>query len=112
VLRRHDPATTWAPRVEAGDLVIDPEAREATRAGEPLLLTQREFDLLLFLAQHPGKAFSREQLMDHVWRFSYYTDTSTVTVHIRRLRAKIERDPDHPKYIETVWGTGYRFAAP
>jgi DNA-binding response OmpR family regulator len=111
VLRRHDPDTALAPRVEVGDLVIDPESREATRAGEPLLLTQREFDLLLFLAQHPGKVFAREQLMDHVWRFSYYTDTSTVTVHIRRLRAKIERDPDQPKYIETVWGTGYRFAA-
>ena len=111
VLRRHDPATALAPPVEIGDLVIDPEAREATRDGEPLLLTQREFDLLLFLAQHPGKAFAREQLMDHVWQFSYYTDTSTVTVHIRRLRAKIERDPDQPKYIETVWGVGYRFAA-
>ncbi len=111
VLRRHDPATALAPRVEIGELVIDPESREATRAGEPLLLTQREFDLLLFLAQHPGKAFTREQLMDHVWRFSYYTDTSTVTVHIRRLRAKIERDPDQPKDIETVWGVGYRFAA-
>jgi DNA-binding response OmpR family regulator len=111
VLRRHDPATALAPPVAIGDLAIDPEARAATRDGEPLLLTQREFDLLLFLAQHPGKAFSREQLMDHVWRFSYYTDTSTVTVHIRRLRAKIERDPDQPKYIETVWGVGYRFAA-
>jgi DNA-binding response OmpR family regulator len=110
VLRRNDPTTTRAPRVEIGDLVIDPESREATRAGEPLLLTQREFDLLLFLAQHPGKAFAREQLMDRVWQFSYYTDTSTVTVHIRRLRAKVERDPDHPKYIETIWGVGYRFA--
>ena len=99
------------PAVKVGDLIIDPESREATRAGEPLLLTQRELDLLLFLALHPGKAFTREQLMDHVWRFSYYTDTSTVTVHIRRLRAKIERDPDQPKYIETVWGVGYRFAA-
>jgi DNA-binding response OmpR family regulator len=111
VLRRNDPTAALAPRVAAGDLAIDPESRVATRAGEPLLLTQREFDLLLFLAQHPGKAFTREQLMDRVWQFSYYTDTSTVTVHIRRLRAKIERDPDQPKYIETVWGTGYRFAA-
>jgi two-component system response regulator ResD len=111
VLRRHDPGTAWAPPVAVGDLVIDPESREATRAGEPLTLTHREFDLLLFLAQHPGKAFTREALMDHVWRFTYYTDTSTVTVHIRRLRAKIERDPEQPKYIETVWGTGYRFTA-
>jgi DNA-binding response OmpR family regulator len=111
VLRRNDPTAALEPRVEIGDLVIDPESREATRSGEPLTLTQREFDLLLFLAQHPGKAFPREQLMDRVWRFSYYTDTSTVTVHIRRLRAKIERDPDQPKYIETVWGVGYRFAA-
>ena len=71
---------------------------------------QREFDLLLFLARHPGQAFTRDQLMDQVWRYSFYTDTSTVTVHIRRLRAKIEGDPAQPRFIETVWGVGYRFA--
>jgi len=109
VLRRHDPATALTPPVEVGDLVIDPEAREATRSGEPLLLTQREFDLLLFLARHPGQVFSRNQLMDTVWQYSFYTDTSTVTVHIRRLRAKVEADPARPEHVQTVWGIGYRF---
>ena len=72
---------------------------------------QREFELLTFLARHPGQAFTREELMERVWRFSFYTDTSTVTVHVRRLRAKLEPDPDAPRLIETVWGVGYRFAA-
>ena len=74
-------------------------------------LTSREFDLLLFLARHAGRAFTREQLMDHVWQYAFYSDTSTVTVHIRRLRAKLEQDPEQPRWIETVWGVGYRFAA-
>ena len=69
------------------------------------------FELLLFLARHPGQAFSRNQLMDHVWRYSVYTDTSTVTVHIRRLRVKLEAAPEQPLWIETMWGVGYRFAA-
>ena len=92
-------------------LVIDPGARRVHVDGEEVLLTQREFDLLAFLAAHPGQAFSREQLMDHVWQFSFYSDTSTVTVHIRRLRAKLERDDAVPQWIQTVWGVGYRFAA-
>ena len=79
-------------------------------ASEPVALTSREFDLLLFLARHPGRAFTREELMDHVWQYAFYTDTSTVTVHIRRLRAKLEPDPEQPRWIETVWGVGYRFA--
>jgi DNA-binding response OmpR family regulator len=77
--------------------------------GDEVELTQREFDLLLFLAQNPGHAFSRDQLMDRVWQFPFYTDTTTVTVHIRRLRAKIEADPSKPRWIQTVWGVGYRF---
>ncbi len=81
-----------------------------TRDGEPVQLTAREFDLLHFLARHPRQAFTREQLMDHVWQYAFYTDTSTVTVHIRRLRAKLETDPETPRWIETVWGVGYRFA--
>jgi two-component system response regulator ResD len=92
-----------------GDLVIEPAARSATVGADPVELTQREFDLLLFLASHPGQAFSRDQLMDRVWRFPFYTDTTTVTVHIRRLRAKIEPDPAQPQWIQTVWGIGYRF---
>ena len=75
------------------------------------MLTQREFDLLVFLARHPGQVFSRDQLMEAVWQYSFYTDTSTVTVHVRRLRAKIEPDPAQPRWIETVWGVGYRFAS-
>ncbi len=79
--------------------------------GESVQLTQREFDLLLFLASHPEQAFTRSQLMDHVWQYSFYSDTSTVTVHIRRLRAKLEADPEQPRWIQTVWGVGYRFTA-
>jgi len=110
VLRRLDTAPdTQAPLV-FGDLVIDPTARRVTVGSEEASLTQREFELLLFLARHPGQAFTRNQLMDLVWRYSFYTDTSTVTVHIRRLRAKIEPDPARPRYIDTVWGVGYRFS--
>ncbi len=110
VLRRLDTAPELEPPMQFDGLWIDPAARRATRDGEELALTQREFDLLMFLARHPGQAFTRNQLMDLVWQYSFYTDTSTVTVHIRRLRAKIEPDPGVPRFIETVWGVGYRFA--
>jgi two-component system, OmpR family, response regulator ResD len=93
-----------------GEIRIDPTSRQVTVSGEPVVLTQREFDLLLFMARHPHRVFSRNQLMDAVWQYSFYTDTSTVTVHIRRLRSKLERDPGHPRHLETVWGVGYRFA--
>ena len=110
VLRR----LATSPGVQApmrfGDLVIDTTARRVTLAGAEISLTQREFELLEFLARHPGQAFTRNQLMDLVWRYSFYTDTSTVTVHIRRLRTKIEPDPALPRHIETVWGVGYRFS--
>ncbi len=110
VLRRVErPAERCEPLV-AGDIRIDLAARRVTVEGEPVVLTQREFDLLLFMARHPHQAFSRNQLMDAVWQYSFYTDTSTVTVHIRRLRTKLERDPGHPRHLETVWGIGYRFA--
>ncbi len=110
VLRRVNTVGDGEPALEFGDLRIDPASRHVHRAGEPVTLTAREFDLLLFLARHPGRAFTREELMDHVWQYAFYTDTSTVTVHIRRLRAKLESDPEHPRWIETVWGVGYRFA--
>jgi two-component system, OmpR family, response regulator ResD len=109
VLRRVDPAPEKAPPIEHGDLVIDPAARRAFVRGDEVALTQREFDLLLFLARHPGQAFTRTQLMDAVWQYAFYTDTSTVTVHVRRLRAKIEDDPARPRHVQTVWGVGYRF---
>jgi DNA-binding response OmpR family regulator len=110
VLRRVDPEPEHEPPLEFGDLRIEPAARRVFADGQECALTVREYELLLFLARHPGQAFSRHALMDRVWGFSFYTDTSTVTVHIRRLRAKIERDPAQPRYIETVWGIGYRFA--
>jgi len=110
VLRRVDTVRAQEPALTFEGLSIDPSSREVARAGEPVTLTQREFDLLLFLARHPGRAFTRDELMDHVWQYAFYTDTSTVTVHIRRLRAKLETDPENPRWIETVWGVGYRFA--
>jgi len=109
VLRRIDTSPEQEMRIELGDLEIDPAARRVFVRGEEALLTQREFELLLFMARHPGQVFSRNQLMDAVWQYAFYTDTSTVTVHIRRLRAKIELDPAEPRHIQTVWGVGYRF---
>jgi two-component system response regulator ResD len=110
VLRRGEHAVVVdEPVIEIDWLRIDPGRRAVHVAGEEVPLTPREFSLLLFLASHPGIVFSRTQLMDHVWQFAYYTDSSTVTVHIRRLRAKIERDPENPELIQTVWGVGYRF---
>ena len=109
VLRRVDTAPAHEEPLLFDGLEIDPSARRVTVDGGEKQLTQREFDLLLFFAQHPGQAFTRQQLMDQVWQYSFYTDTSTVTVHIRRLRSKIEADPATPRFIETVWGVGYRF---
>jgi two-component system, OmpR family, response regulator ResD len=103
-----DPA---AEPIEFDGLRIDPAGRTVTRDGEEVALTQREFDLLHYLAARPGRVFTREQLMEAVWGYTFFTDTSTVTVHVRRLRAKIEPDPAHPRFVETVWGVGYRFRA-
>jgi DNA-binding response OmpR family regulator len=109
VLRRFDNSPAHEDSMEIGDLKIDPAARQVFVNDEEVQLTQREFDVLLFLARHPGQVFSRNQLMDAIWQYSFYTDTSTVTVHIRRLRAKVESDPSQPRHIQTVWGVGYRF---
>jgi two-component system response regulator ResD len=111
ILRRMEKgADRLQPPMVFDNLTIDPSARRVELDGEEIPLTQREFDLLLFMARHPGQAFTRDQLMDRVWQYTFFTDTSTVTVHIRRLRAKVERDPTTPRFIETVWGYGYRFA--
>ena len=110
VLRRVDTAPEQEPPLEFDSLRLEPASRRVFAGETECALTTREFELLLFLARHPGRAFTRHQLMDHVWQYSFYTDTSTVTVHIRRLRAKIERDASAPRWIETVWGVGYRFA--
>ena len=97
--------------LRAGSLVVDAAARTVTRRGYPLGLTVREFDLLVFLLRHPGRAFTRAELMEHVWGWTY-GDPSTVTVHIRRLREKIEDDPTSPLLLVTVWGVGYRHDPP
>jgi DNA-binding response OmpR family regulator len=96
-------------RLAVGPLVVDGASREVTRRGEPVQLTAREFDLLWFLASHPRRVFSRDQLMDRVWGYETAVDTGTVTVHVRRLREKLEDDPAKPTHLRTVWGAGYRF---
>ncbi|MFF8190543.1 response regulator transcription factor [Streptomyces bobili] len=107
VLRRARPATATPPLSSAG-LTVDPAARRATKNGAELALTLREFDLLAFFLRHPGRAFGREDLMQQVWGWDF-GDLSTVTVHVRRLRGKVEDDPARPRLIQTVWGVGYRF---
>jgi two-component system, OmpR family, response regulator ResD len=110
VLRRFDTAGAAAVEpIRFDGIEADPAGRRVTVRGEDVQLTVREFDLLLHLMQHPGQVFSRDQLMDSVWRYAFYTDTSTVTVHMRRLRAKVEDDPAQPRWLQTVWGVGYRF---
>jgi DNA-binding response OmpR family regulator len=110
VLRRTARDAAKAELIEVGDLVIDSGRREARKRGAPLRLTTIEFDLLWFLASHPNRVFTRGQLMDRVWGYTSALDTGTVTVHVRRLRAKVEDDPSHPRHLETVWGAGYRFS--
>jgi two-component system response regulator ResD len=92
-----------------GDLRIDPNTREVKIRDVPVTLTAREFDLLHHMASHPRRVYTRDHLMETVWGYAFAGDTSTVTVHIRRLREKIEADPSHPRYLQTVWGVGYRF---
>jgi DNA-binding response OmpR family regulator len=92
-----------------GDVVVDPVAREAHKGGELLRLTLKELDLLLFFTSNPRQVFSRDQLMDRVWGYQSALDTGTVTVHVRRLRTKIEDDASRPRHLETVFGVGYRF---
>jgi len=110
VLRRAKgaPASPSMGELADGALRLDTVARSATLNGAPLALTTREFDLLVFFMVNPGQAFSRPQLLERVWGWDF-GDQSTVTVHVRRLREKIEEDPANPKRIVTVWGVGYRF---
>ncbi|WP_049650449.1 response regulator transcription factor [Kitasatospora sp. MY 5-36] len=112
VLRRSRVAApaTGAPAgpVRSGDITVDGPARRAHRCGRELSLTAREFDLLAFLLRFPGTVFSRQELMARVWGWDF-GDLSTVTVHVRRLREKIEDDPAAPRMISTVWGVGYRY---
>jgi two-component system response regulator ResD len=108
VLRRVSPPDEDAPPIEHGPLRVEPATRRVFLDGEEISLTQREFDLLAHFAAHPGRVYSRDQLMEAVWGEHVFEDTSTVTVHVRRLRAKLGEDPNEPRFIETVWGVGYR----
>jgi DNA-binding response OmpR family regulator len=109
VLRRSTPEVPKAERLTFDDLSIDARTREVKKNGADLRLTAKEFDLLWFLARHPRQVFSRDHLMDRVWGYESALDTGTVTVHVRRLREKIEDNPSQPRFLQTVWGVGYRF---
>ena len=97
-----------AEPLRVGRLRVDPRAREARDSDGAVAMTPKELDLLLFLAANPRQAFSRTQLLDEVWDLASTADPSTVTVHVRRLREKLERDPSDPRHLVTVWGVGYR----
>ena len=110
VLRRSSaPPPIAGDPLSFGQLVIRPDRRQVELSGRAIDLTAREFDLLEFLARHPGQVFSRDELLDKVWDWAYVSDGGTVTVHIRRLRQKIEPDAERPRYLKTVWGAGYKF---
>ena len=111
VLRRAGGPLAIVPHqdvLEAGGLFVEVGARAVTIDGKPIMLTVREFDLLVFLMSHPRQVFTREDLLERVWGYTF-GDKSTVTVHVRRLREKIEADPSNPAHLATVWGIGYRF---
>jgi DNA-binding response OmpR family regulator len=110
VLRRTNSDVSETERLYFDELSIDARTREVTKSGLELSLTAKEFDLLWFLARHPRHVFSRDQLMDRVWGYEAALDTGTVTVHVRRLREKIEDDASRPRFLQTVWGVGYRFS--
>ncbi len=109
LLKRATSTPVLGQSMSFGDVELDADAREVRKAGTPLKLTLKEFDLLWFLASHPRRVFSRDQLMESVWGYTTPLDTGTVTVHVRRLREKVEDDPSRPEHLETVWGAGYRF---
>jgi DNA-binding response OmpR family regulator len=111
VLRRTQspPTSKHEGVLDFGDLRIDPQTRLVEINGEERSLTVKEFDLLWVLASHPRQVFNRDRLLDLVWGMSQYIDPSTVTVHVRRIREKIELDPSNPRHVQTVWGVGYRF---
>ena len=108
VLRRADGGSPQRETLAFGEIELDGVSREVRRAGSLIQLTAKEFELLSFLASHPRHVFSRDQLMARVWGYEAAVDTGTVTVHVRRLREKVETDPSHPRHLHTVWGVGYR----
>ena len=111
VLRRSRPSSSGAPEapVVYANLRIDPSTRLVSVRDVEINLTAKEFDMLCYMARHPRQVFTRDQLLESVWGLSDYIDPGTVTVHVRRLRQKIEIDPANPQYIQTVWGVGYKF---
>lgn len=111
VLRRAStpPPPSDGDPIHFGRITIRPDSRRVEVAEQAVDLTAREFDLLLFLASHPGQVFSRDELLDKVWDWAYASDGGTVTVHVRRLRQKVEANPERPRYVKTVWGVGYKF---
>ena len=108
VLRRSAPVDDVHARLSFGDVEIDTRSREVVKAGNLVRLTAKEFDLLTFLARNQRQVFGRDQLMSRVWGYEAALDTGTVTVHVRRLREKIEAEPSEPTHLQTVWGVGYR----
>jgi DNA-binding response OmpR family regulator len=111
VLRRARMSDVPRTRLEVGSVALDATRHEVLNAGRPVQLTAKEFELLWFLASNANHVFSRDQLMHGVWGYSSALDTGTVTVHVRRLREKLEDDPSNPRLLETVWGVGYRLRA-
>ncbi len=113
VLRRSSPPENESESpLEYAGLLVDPRSRSVSVHGKAVSLTAKEFDLLWFLLRHPRQVFRREQLLNNVWGYEYYGDESTVTVHVRRLREKLEPNPSKPIYVQTVWGVGYKFEIP
>ena len=115
VLRRANDYSVDSPAevpLDFGELSIDIESRAVILRGQPVALTAREFDLLVALARHPGRVYTREQLLDTVWGYSHAGYAQTVNSHINRLRAKIELNPAQPKLVQTVWSVGYKFCEP
>jgi DNA-binding response OmpR family regulator len=111
ILRRARPAAPQTPEdtiMDFGELTINPAKREVRLEGEPIQLRAKEYDLLVELARRPGVVFSREKLLQDVWGYDFYGDSGTIDVHVRRLRAKLNDDSSNPRFIETVWGVGYR----
>jgi DNA-binding response OmpR family regulator len=113
VLRRASANPLVDPQAQplsSGDITLNPATRQVwLKDKAEVILTAKEFDLLWFLMNHPGQVFTRDQLLDRVWGYDFFGDASTVTVHVRRLREKIERDATRPEYVLTVWGVGYKF---
>lgn len=112
MLELGEPGNTDVPStvvLRCGDLVIDPKARSVRRCGQTVALTPKEFDILYFLARNRGEVFTKEQIYQAVWESDYMLDDSNIMAFIRKLRKKIEPNPDAPEYIQTIWGIGYRF---